>query len=105
MKLLLGLRCRRCRLCRRLLSCCLGAVWLRLCPLAMHGGHVVLQIVSPGELGQALGTLEDALVRVIAQMGTQRVLAELLGAERALQQLVLANGGAACVKEAMIEQI
>lgn len=73
---------------------------------SMHTGHVILKIVSPGKLGQALSALEDALIRVIAQMSTQRMLAEALGTQWTLEQLVLADGGgAARVKETMIEQI
>lgn len=72
----------------------------------MHAGHVILEIVSPGKLGLALVALEDALVRVIAQMCAQRVLAESLGTQWTREQLVLADGAVvACVKESMVEQI
>lgn len=83
--------------------------WLHCCgasAFSMHAGHVILEIMSPGKLGQALSTLEDALIRVIAQMSTQRMLAEALGTQWTLEQLVLADGGgAARVKKTMIEQI
>lgn len=71
-------------------------------PSTVHGGYVILEVVSSGEFLMALRALENLLVCVVPEMGSKGVLLEVLGTKRALQQLVPANGSRSRVKEAMV---